>query len=183
MTTSWSRLSVPVLSNTVLTFLHKFQHLCGNIFKNNDEDVMWCHNSSAVYRRHWLCEQGRNKPSIFIWKCGKIDYMQYDNAVLPVLREEPGWCSWFSCWLQAEWSGDQIPVGGNIFHANQTSPKAHTPSVQPVASLSNELKWPQCGADRPPSLSTGCMGQRYTTTSPLCLPTDVMKWPSILPQM
>ena len=103
-----------VLSITVLTFLHVFQHLCGNMFKNNDEDVMWCDNSSAVYRRrYWLCEQGRNKPSIFIWKrgiCGKIDYMQYDNAVLPVLREEPGWCSWYSCWLQAEWSGDWIPL-------------------------------------------------------------------------
>ena len=41
-------------------------------------------------------------------KCKEIDYMQYDNAVLPVLREEPGWCSWYSCWLQAEWSGDRI---------------------------------------------------------------------------
>jgi hypothetical protein len=94
-----------------------------------------------------------------MWKrgiCGKIDYMQYDNAVLAVLREESGWCSWYSGWLQAEWSGDQIPVGGNIFHANQTSPKDHTPSVQPVASLSKELKWPQCGADHQTSLSTGC---------------------------
>ena len=61
-------------------------------------------------------------------KCKEIDYMQCDNAVLPVLKEEPGLCSWYSCWLQAEWSGDRIPVGGKIFHSNQTNPKAHPPT-------------------------------------------------------
>ena len=51
--------------------------------------------------------------------------MQYDNAVLPVLKEEPGWHTWYSCSLEAEWSGEWIPVGSVIFHANQTSPKPH----------------------------------------------------------
>jgi len=69
-------------------------------------------------------KMGGEKPLISIRKCGKTDYMQYDNAVLPVLRGEVGWHSWYSCWLQAERSGDRIPVGGKIFHANQTSPKA-----------------------------------------------------------
>jgi hypothetical protein len=52
--------------------------------------------------------------------------MQYDNVVLPVLREEPEWRSWYSYWLQAKWSGDRIPVVGKIFHANHSSPKAQT---------------------------------------------------------
>jgi hypothetical protein len=41
-----------------------------------------------------------------MWNMWKNRYMQYDNAVLPVLREEPGWYSWYSCWLWAEWSGE-----------------------------------------------------------------------------
>ena len=40
VTTSWSRLSGSVLPVTVLMLLHVFQQLCGNIFKNNNEDFM-----------------------------------------------------------------------------------------------------------------------------------------------
>jgi hypothetical protein len=101
------------------------------------------------------------------WNMWKNRYMQYDNAVLPVLREEPEWYSWYSCWLWAEWSGEWIPVRGEIFHGNQTSPKDRPASIQQAAILSKALKWPQCGADHQPSLSTGC------NVSPLylCLPS------------
>jgi hypothetical protein len=101
------------------------------------------------------------KTLIFIWKrgiCGKTDYMQYDNAVLPILREEPGWRSLYSCWLQAEWSGDRIPVGGKVFHAYQNSSKAHPATNEWVKSLLQELKWLEHGADHQPSLSTGYNG-------------------------
>ena len=59
-----------------------------------------------------------------MWKMWKNRLHAYDNAVLPVLREEPAWHSLYGCWLQAELPGDRIPAGGNILHANQSSPKA-----------------------------------------------------------
>jgi hypothetical protein len=103
--------------------------------------------------------------------------MQYDNAVFPVLTEEPGWYSWYSCWLQAEWSGDRIPAGGEegkILLANQTNPKAQPAYVQWVASLSQVLKWPQCGADHQPSPSTGLQWVSAIPPPPLHA-TDVME--------
>ena len=110
--------------------------------------------------------------------------MQYDNAVLPVLKEEPGWHSWYSCSLEAEWSGQWIPVGSVIFHANQTSPKPH-PATGAMGNQSfTGIK--EAGAWCWPTTfySTGFqMGQRYTYTSPLCLPTNVMQLPSPLPPL
>jgi hypothetical protein len=71
--------------------------------------------------------------------------MQYDNAVLPVLKEVPGWRSWYSCSLQAKWSGDRVPVAGKIFHINQTSHKAETASCamgnQSFTGIKNAGEW------------------------------------------
>ena len=75
-------------------------------------------------------------------------------------------------------------MGCEILHGNQTNPNAQPASVQRIASLSLGLEWPQCGGDHQPYPSTELqMGQCYTSTSPLCLPTDVMKWPSPLPPL
>jgi hypothetical protein len=56
------------------------------------------------------------------------------------------------------------------------APKPNQPRVQWVTSLLQGLKMLEHGAANQPFPSTELqMGRRYTTTSLLCLPTDVMK--------
>jgi len=84
--------------------------------------------------------------------------MQYDNGVLQYWERSQDGVVGIAVGYRLNGLGNESQWGGSIFHANQTSSKTHSASVQWVASLSKELKWPQCGADHQPSLSTGCNG-------------------------
>jgi hypothetical protein len=90
--------------------------------------------------------------------CGKIDYMQYDNVVLQYWERSDRGAVGIAVCYRLNGLGIKSQWEGSIFHANQTSPNAHSTSVQWVASLSKGLNRPQCGADSQPSLSTGCNG-------------------------
>jgi hypothetical protein len=47
------------------------------------------------------------------------------------------------------------PSTGEIFRAEQTSPKAHPASHIMGTGSFLEVKWPECGADHPPPSNTG----------------------------
>jgi hypothetical protein len=76
--------------------------------------------------------------------------------------------------------GIESQWGGVIFQSNQTNPRAHPATC----AMGNQSFTGIKEADQQPSTSTGLqMGQPYTWTSPLCLPTNVMQWPSPLPPL
>jgi hypothetical protein len=100
--------------------------------------------------------------------------MQYDKAVLPVLKKSHDGVVCIA--VRHRVNGMQIESqwGARFSMLTRPAPKLIHPPVQWVASLLQGLKWPQCGAEPSPSTRLQ-MGQCYIPTSPLFLLTDAMK--------